>query len=597
MLLSLLPVCIVAAFSLVNFREYIIGLVSSHIEAVADDKVNLLERWVRERQADVRVMASSPVLRSLDRPAIASYLEAVRKNYEVYRDLAVVSRDRHAIYGEAAAAEFMAEPWFDGVMAGDFHQSGIYLEPGMPESVFTLAAPILDPEGRSLGVVVAKVGTQAILSMVIKVALGQTGECYLVDTRGTFLAHNDPKKILVQNIARSGSFKNIFGDERKGGTYTDYRGIAVLGASRRVPGTEWFLVVEQDRDEAFAGLYRLRRYIYAATLCSVAGALALAWLFASYVVGPIQRLGEAAEALRRGEFRPEMVATERSDELGALYAAFGGMARQLEAHRNRLERTVDQRDAELKEADEKLKITAEAAARSQRLAALGRLAAGVTHEIRTPLASLKLFLQSAREEIEISPEYEDDYRIAMDQVLRIEATINRFLDFARPREPILTPVAIEPLIREALLVVHPRANQQEVLIATEIASGLPPVRGDRRQLSEALLNLMVNALDAMNKGDTLSILASPGEREFRGRLGRCVRIDVRDTGSGIAPENLPKLFDPFFTTRQSGTGLGLSIVYATVASHGGEVTVASAPGRGATFTVFLPAGTESGMGT
>jgi signal transduction histidine kinase len=480
------------------------------------------------------------------------------------------------------------DPWLEETLAGRLYQSAIHFEPGETESVFQIAVPVQDAASRPVAALCATVGTEAIISIILKVALGQTGESYLVDSRGTFLAHRDPARILTENIAQSDSFKNIFAPSRRRETYTDYRGIEVLGASRPVPGTDWSLVVEQDRDEAFASVSRLQRYIYTTTIVSALGALALAWSFAHFIVSPITRLSAAAEALAQGDFDQAMVPSRRGDEIGALYLAFAQMARQLAAREERLERRVDEREAELKEVDERLKITEQAAARSQRLAALGRLAAGVTHEIRTPLASLKLFLQSLREEVEISPELDLDYRIALEQVQRIEATISRFLNFAKPEDPVWGEVEVKELIEEALLVIMPRANQQEVLIRKRVPPDLPRLRGDRKQLAEVLLNLMVNALDACGKDDVMTVSADAESRSREGQNQEGVAITVADTGAGIAEENLDKLFDPFFTTKASGTGLGLSIVHSTVTRHGGEVTVQSASGQGTRFTVFLP---------
>jgi len=587
--ISLAPLVIGSVFALRSVEALIIRMVSNQIEGVADDKVSLLERWIHERRADLKVMADSSILRSMNGKIIAPYLKLMGLNYEVYRDFRVVSRDRQTVYDSTDLyADYGGEEWFREAMAGRIFQSGILLEAGKSESVFRIASPVYDHHGQVAGAVCATVGTHAILSIILKVSLGMTGESYLVDKQGTFLAHQDPQRILSDNITQSGSFQHVFGESHDRGFYTDYRNIQVLGASRYVPGTEWYLVVEQDRDEAFASLHGLKRYLSLVTVFSALGAFSLAWLFAYYIVKPISQLREAADALEHGDFENALVKTNRGDEIGALHTAFRKMARQLRQRQNHLEEEVVTKKAKLRDAGVRLRMTEEAAARSQRLAELGRLAAGVTHEIRTPLASLKLFLQSVREEIEISPEYEEDYRIAMKQMARIEGSINRFLDFARPQDPVFGAVDIPHLINEALLVVQPRANQQEATIVTRIADGLPELIGDRRLVSEVILNLMVNALDAMSKGDSLTISVSQENRDSGGQEHAWVRIDLADTGQGIEPENIPKLFDPFFTTKASGTGLGLSIVNSAIIRHGGEVKVESAVGKGTTFSIFLP---------
>jgi signal transduction histidine kinase len=149
---------------------------------------------------------------------------------------------------------------------------------------------------------------------------------------------------------------------------------------------------------------------------------------------------------------------------------------------------------------------------------------------------------------------------------------------------------VAQLIEDALLVVRPRAIQQETTVNVTIDQGLPKIRGDQKQLGEALLNLLVNALEAMPHGGRLLVAASLAQFSPSSAPLTGIRIDISDTGPGIAPEDIPRLFDPFFTTKASGTGLGLSIVRSTVQGHGGEVRVESRADAGTTFSIFLPLG-------
>jgi signal transduction histidine kinase len=528
---------------------------------------------------------------------VARYLRLVEEKYKVYKGFAVLSHRGEVVFSSfGEQLDYEQEQWYKQSMEGRSYISNITLDPEKKESNFRISAPIVGDGGTIEGVACATVGTHTILSIILKVSLGETGECYLVDKGGTFLAHKDLKRILIDNISQSESFKNIFGVGRHRRIYTDYRGIEVLGASRKLADLDWYLVVEQDRDEAFRAADRLERYVYIVIVFSTLGAVVLAWLLSFYVVNPIRALSEAADTLARGEFENALAKTKRTDEIGMLHNAFEDMARQLQARQHSLEEKVDLTEAELRETDVKLQKTVLAAARSEQLAALGRLAAGVTHEIRTPIASLKLFLESVKAEIEISPEYQEDFYIAMNQIKRIEATINRFLDFAKPQDPIFSLVDVGLLIEEALLVVRPKANQQETVVTVSINNDLSEVEGDKKQLGEVMVNLMVNGLEAMASRGELDISACMDQFEVAGRFRRCVRIDVSDTGPGIDRENLSRLFDPFFTTKASGTGLGLSIVQSTVGRHEGGIKVESTIGKGTTFSVFLPAFAEQGNG-
>ncbi|WP_051184576.1 ATP-binding protein [Desulfatiglans anilini] len=590
-LFALVPLCAVGLFSMRTAEEVILKMAGNQVEQLARDKEALLERWISERKADIAVVAGSSILSSADLEAMGAYLRLVKENYRVYSGIAVVGGDGGLIYATPGGPPLPAlGAWFEEARRGRLYMSDIRFDPEVPQSFFHIAAPLGNDPDKVERIVCATVGTGAILSAVLSISLGETGECYLVNREGMFLAHKEPQRILTENIAQSESFRNIFSERRKRITYVDYRGIEVIGASARVQGTDWALVVEQDRDEAFRSADVMGRYILLVTAFSTLAALLSAWLLSRTVATPIRKLSGAARSLAAGNYQRSDIRSERKDEIGLLYAAFAEMAEQLRDRQQNLEAQVVLREAELKETGVELKRTQEAAARSQQLAALGRLAAGVAHEIRTPLTSLKLYLESIEDDIEISPEVEEDYQVAMTQIRRMEATINRFLDFARPQTPILADIDPAELIEEALLVAGPRARQQETLIAAEIPDDLPRVRGDRKQLEEVFVNLMINALEAVTAGGELRIRAGTenGKDGPAGAGPGFVRIDVEDTGPGIDAENLPRLFDPFFTTKATGTGLGLSIAFTTLQRHGGMIKVQSREGIGTVFSVFIP---------
>ena len=592
LLVSLIPLGTASIFSVRTANDVVESIVQNQLENVAAEKQALLERWIAERKADLEVLAGSALVKKMNPADVAAYFELVEEQYGVYRRFIIAGLDGQIIYdsSRSSGVSCEGETWYDEAAAGRPYMSDVALEVTGQESVFRLATPIRGSNGRPDGVLCVVVSTRAILKRVLRVQLGETGESYLVDRSGTFLAHKDPHRILKENIAQSGSFLQIFRRAEGQPVYRDYRGIEVLGASRPLAGTDWYVVVEQDRDEAFASSYQLQRNIWVVITLTVVGATGFSALLAWYVASPIRRLSEAARTLARGDFENALLdaRTTRRDEIGTLYAAFEHMADQLKDRHSRMETRMGLTEAELQKVEAQLKGTLEAAARSERLAALGHLASGVAHEIRTPLTSLKLFLQSVQEDIAISPEQSEDYEIAMRQVTRIEKTINRFLDFARPQEPILADLEFLELVDDVLEVIRPRANQQEVEISERITPELPRVQGDIRQVAAALVNLLVNALDAMPQGGRLTIALSAETAEPSSTDPAWVRIDVSDTGSGIQEEDLDRLFEPFFTSKAAGSGLGLAIVKGTVERHAGTVCVNSQLGAGTTFSVRLP---------
>lgn len=606
LVLTLAPVLIIGYFSIYFSEALITRMVVRQLENVTEDKAALLQGWLAERVADVSMVAESSLVRSMDPARITPYLDLIREKYGVYKSLVVVSASgavtgaspRDAALPSGSALQVPSLP----PVSTDLFVSDITYANDEKESSFYIFVPVPGPNSQPnrqpAGAVYGNVGTQKIISFILNVSLGKTGECYLVDREGRFLAHRDPHRILSENISRSDSFRKIFEKTDRKKAYLDYRGIEVLGASLPVGDTDWFIVVEQDRAEAMAAAGSLRNVIYLTLLVFIASALMLTSLIAYHIVAPIRKLSRYAGQIAHSRFdtrldNTTMGKTHRNDEIGKLSDALTDMARRLQERHARLKEKVGRQEAELKEADLILKKTRLMAERAEKLAAMGQMGAAVAHEIRTPLTSIKLFLESVQAEIEISPEYEEDFNIAMNQIGRIEATINRFLDFARPQDLRFAEIALKPFISDLLIMVRPQVNRQECVLVMELAENLPVISGDRRLLAEALINLLVNALDAMPDNGTLKVTAATDIFAVTGRDIPCVRIDIADTGHGIAPDQTENIFKPFFTTKATGTGLGLSLVLTTIRNHGGVIRVKSKIESGTVFSIFLPVSSDT----
>ncbi len=235
-----------------------------------------------------------------------------------------------------------------------------------------------------------------------------------------------------------------------------------------------------------------------------------------------------------------------------------------------------------------------AVARAEKLAAVGRLAAGVVHEINNPLATIAACAESLEKRIQEgafsgSPDTEDlrEYLgLIRDEAFRCKTITNGLLDFSRLRAGVRVPVDMTEIIKATARLVSHQHRGDDIQIVVEAAAGLPHVAGDVGQLQQAVVALATNAIDAMPDGGTLTLRAI--------RSSARVLVQVEDTGIGIAPENMTKIFDPFFTTKDvgRGTGLGLAVCYGILSDHGGRLDVRSALGAGSTFTITLPVSDE-----
>ncbi|MGD2023243.1 MAG: ATP-binding protein, partial [Desulfobacterales bacterium] len=221
-------------------------------------------------------------------------------------------------------------------------------------------------------------------------------------------------------------------------------------------------------------------------------------------------------------------------------------------------------------------------ARSQRLASVGRLAAGVAHEIRNPLSSIKGFATYFKERYPDRPQDQQTSTIMIQEVDRLNRVVGQLLEFARPVPVKPKPVSLQKLLDDSVTLVAERAADKGISIQTQNNARVDEVRIDPDRTNQVLLNLYLNAIDAMEKGGELNV-----EISANGQGGDVV-ILVSDTGHGIRQEDLSKIFEPYFTTKSTGTGLGLAIAHNTIEAMGGKITVESDRQAGTTFTVTLP---------
>jgi len=221
--------------------------------------------------------------------------------------------------------------------------------------------------------------------------------------------------------------------------------------------------------------------------------------------------------------------------------------------------------------------------RSRRLASVGSLAAGVAHEIRNPLSSIKGFATYFKERYKDHEQDRETAGIMIQEVERLDRVISQLLEFARPSALDIKPVAINDLISHSLRLIEGDARSKQISVVSKIDPEIDQFPLDSDRMNQALLNLYLNALQAMDKQGVLTVTVAKTSGNNQ------IRIDVTDTGKGIDPEKKERIFDPYFTTKSDGTGLGLPIVHKVIEAHGGMITVKSAPDSGTTFSLFIPA--------
>ena len=229
-------------------------------------------------------------------------------------------------------------------------------------------------------------------------------------------------------------------------------------------------------------------------------------------------------------------------------------------------------------------------ARTQRLASVGRLAGGVAHEVRNPLSSIKGFATYFKERYRTVPEDLQIADLMIGEVERVDRVIGQLLDFARPVRIRAEDISVAELLEASLKLFQTRAEEQNIDTRLRVSEAVDVFPLDEDRIRQVLLNLYLNAADAMARGGTLTVRVDPAKE----RDG--IEIRVIDTGAGIAAADQAQIFDPYFTTKASGTGLGLAIVHNIMEAHGGDIRIESQPGRGTTVILFFPERPGAGSG-
>lgn len=220
-------------------------------------------------------------------------------------------------------------------------------------------------------------------------------------------------------------------------------------------------------------------------------------------------------------------------------------------------------------------------ARNQHLASIGRLAAGIAHEIRNPLSSIKGFATYFKERYRDNKDDQQTADIMIQEVERLNRVVGHLLEFARPINISRKPTSIAAIIEDSLRLIEREASIKNIKIETRFSSPVNKVFIDPDRINQVLLNLYLNAIEAMENGGRLSVVLLLNEEK------KWIKISVKDTGAGIKKDELAHIFDPYFTTKPSGTGLGLAIVHNIIDAHDGKMKVESSPKKGTTVTLFL----------
>ncbi len=321
--------------------------------------------------------------------------------------------------------------------------------------------------------------------------------------------------------------------------------------------------------------------------------LSVGWLLHRLIYLPLGDLAKGAKRIASGNFDLP-IPVRGEDEFGSLARSSNTMMATLKKSRQELEEWVQTLGQKVKERTEELRLAEAEVARGEKLASIGQLAAGIAHELNNPLTGVLTFTSLMRKKMPEGSQDAEDLDLVIRETRRCASIIRRLLDFAREKPPEKARVDLNPLIEETVRFVERSAALHHVDITMQLDANLPQLYIDADLIKQVLMNILVNAQQAIAEQGHIVVRSRlhPARRLAGGAEAPrpAVEIAISDTGCGIAKENLQRIFDPFFTSKEvgKGTGLGLSVTYGIVKAHEGEIEVESAVGEGSTFRVFLP---------
>ncbi len=301
----------------------------------------------------------------------------------------------------------------------------------------------------------------------------------------------------------------------------------------------------------------------------------------SLVVIPLFTKEKALGAIAADHTEPGRRLTQETLDSVMRFAQQAGLAIQNASMYQELKHFSRQMEERIQKTTADLRKTEAQLIRSEKLAALGQLAAGIAHEIRNPLTSINILIHSLRERLPSENSLQEDIKVIEEEIHRMNEIVDQFLRFAKPSSPFLEKTDVLSIFEETLQLLRPQIEKQRIVVEKEFQA-LPMIQMDPEQMKQAMLNLLLNAIQAMPEGGQLTLKGQNSKE------GQWIHLFIEDSGMGISLEDVDKLFDPFFSTKEGGIGLGLSITHRIIDQHHGKIEVESTPEKGTIFTVWLP---------
>ena len=581
LLISVIPLSLVVYTSYNYSKDAIRESVTGSLLGATENTGHAIDYWMDARRDDIRVI--SGIAASTDNGQLYDYLRRFENEHEgVYEEFFIVDDEGNLTFSTMNRAGYAGkEDYFTEASKGKLYISDVSLSgiTGLPEIIIT--NPVKN-NGTISGILGARVSMENLYRIIDGIDIGKYGEIFIVNNDGKLIFHENRSMILLGSINNNLAVNEVTYEKNGVGEYINYKGEKVLGSYFWLTLYRWGLVVEKNRDEAYAEVLSLGQLTVGISFFAVISVFILAVVVSRRLTEPIKSLEDGALGLVRGNFIPIPISSK--NEIGRLTGIFNQTAKELLDIRKKLEAKIEIANKDLEQKNKELVIA------NRELKKLDRLKSDfismVSHELKTPLTAMRTsaeFLESG--ESEDQDVQKELLAVIIRNIDRQTRLINDILDLSKIEAGKMgfriEQTDIQDIANAALENIAQLAVKKNITISVDIPSGLSPVFVDREKLIIVLNNLLGNALKFTPEGGNI-FLSAKEEQDS-------IEVSVRDTGIGIEKEDTGKIFDKFYqvdsTSRRKigGSGLGLSIARGIIRAHGGEIYVESEPGKGSKF--------------
>jgi signal transduction histidine kinase len=543
-----------------NFKDRIIEL-ARHSEKIITMVWENAEKIVELNTSNILNIYGNRITQEL-------LINEIINEFHIFKDVKLLDDSGYVVISTSFiedSTRYSDNELLNAIRSNTEYQSEVFLsEDKLP--LIKIAKPILKLE-ELIGILVAEVNLKEMWDLIESSVVGEGAQAFVFDNSGRYIAHSERKRVyLGEKFQEPEIFNKIALEDENQILYFNKEGIEMVAAYVSISKLGWWVVIQQPTQKAFAVAYKMKILILWLVVLSILLSSFIAFLYTRWIVTPVNQLISGMDKFSSGNLKYRMPNLGR-DEISTLAEQFNEMA-------------------------EKLTIFQEKLKRGERAETLSKLASVLSHEIKNPLNAMVINMRIIEREFKQQSPQIDKMRhyleIVAGEIPRVDNLVNDFLLVARPQRLVRKPTDIKKLLDDLIISQQADALQSGVRVLRRYQKSHLEILIDETKIRQVILNIYLNAVQSMSGGGNLTIELDSVTSYINSNEQQGVVIKFSDNGKGMTKEQLNRIFDFYYSTKEGGTGLGLSIAQQIVEEHGGRIDVTSSQTSGSTFLVFLP---------